>query len=77
MEASYTIPREITERYVINALKEYGGVLGGEESGHIVLLDYAKSGDAMMTALRISSIRGFQPSVLNAEVSTLPNEMTA
>lgn len=43
----------VGERYVINALKEYGGVLGGEESGHIVLLDYAKSGDAMMTALRI------------------------
>lgn len=41
----------VGERYVINALKEHGGMLGGEESGHIVVLDYAKSGDAMMTAL--------------------------
>lgn len=43
----------VGERAVIKALKENGGVIGGEESGHIVLLDYAKSGDAMMTALRV------------------------
>lgn len=43
----------VGERYVINALKEHEGMIGGEESGHIVLLDYAKSGDAMMTAIRI------------------------
>ncbi|MCQ2741301.1 MAG: phosphoglucosamine mutase [Alphaproteobacteria bacterium] len=42
----------VGERLVIKALKEHGGVVGGEESGHIVLLEYAKSGDAMMTALR-------------------------
>lgn len=43
----------VGERPVIKALKEHGGVIGGEESGHIVLLDYAKSGDAMMTALML------------------------
>lgn len=43
----------VGERYVINALKENGGMIGGEESGHIVLLDYAKSGDAMMTSIRL------------------------
>ncbi len=43
----------VGERYVIKALKEHDGMIGGEESGHIVLLDYAKSGDAMMTAIRI------------------------
>ncbi len=46
----------VGERAVIKALKEEGGVIGGEESGHIVLLDYAKSGDAMMTAL--TAIKG-------------------
>lgn len=50
----------VGERAVIKALKENGGVLGGEESGHIVLLDYAKSGDAMMTALRV--IKGIRNS---------------
>jgi phosphoglucosamine mutase len=43
----------VGERLVVKALKENGGVVGGEESGHIVLLDYAKSGDAMMTALQV------------------------
>ena len=43
----------VGERHVINALKANNGIIGGEESGHIVLLNYAKSGDAMMTALRI------------------------
>lgn len=43
----------VGERPVIKALKDEGGVIGGEESGHIVLLDYAKSGDAMMTFLKV------------------------
>ena len=43
----------VGERPVIKALKEEGGVIGGEESGHIVLLDYSKSGDAMMTFLKV------------------------
>ena len=43
----------VGERPVIKALKDNGGVIGGEESGHIVLLDYAKSGDAMMTFLKV------------------------
>lgn len=43
----------VGERHVINALKQNDGMIGGEESGHIVLLDYAKSGDAMMTAIRL------------------------
>ena len=47
------ISTAVGERPVIKALKEQGGVIGGEESGHIVLLDYAKSGDAMMTFLKV------------------------
>ncbi len=43
----------VGERAVIKALRERNGVIGGEESGHIVLLEYAKSGDAMMTALKV------------------------
>ena len=43
----------VGERAVIKALKENGGVIGGEESGHIVLLDYSKSGDAMMVSLAV------------------------
>ncbi len=41
----------VGERNVVQKLKEEGGVIGGEESGHLVLLEYAKSGDAMMAFL--------------------------
>ena len=57
----------VGERNVIKTLKEKGGVVGGEESGHIVLLDYAKSGDAMMTAL--TAIKGI------AEAAKKANEI--
>ena len=54
----------VGERLVIKALKENGGAVGGEESGHIVLLDYAKSGDAMMTALRfLKGIKAYHKKV--------------
>lgn len=43
----------VGERYVIEKMKETGANVGGEESGHMVLSDYAKTGDALLTALVI------------------------
>lgn len=42
---------KVGERYVIDLMKEKGAILGGEPVGHIVLSDYAKSGDALAVAL--------------------------
>ncbi len=42
---------KVGERYVIDLMKEKNAVLGGELVGHIVLADYAKSGDALATAI--------------------------
>ena len=42
---------KVGERYVIDLMKERGSVLGGEVVGHIVLSDYAKTGDALATAI--------------------------
>lgn len=44
----------VGERYVIEKMLEVGSNLGGEESGHMVLSDYAKTGDALLTGLIIS-----------------------
>ncbi len=41
----------VGERYVIEKMREIGASLGGEESGHIVLLDYARTGDALIAAV--------------------------
>ena len=42
---------KVGERYVIDLMKESVSVLGGEVVGHIVLSDYAKTGDALATAI--------------------------
>lgn len=45
---------KVGERYVIDLMKEKEAVLGGELVGHIVLSDYAVSGDALATAIILS-----------------------
>ena len=41
----------VGERYVIEKMRQMGAVLGGEESGHIVLSNYTRTGDALVAAL--------------------------
>lgn len=45
---------KVGERAVIEKMKEAGCSIGGEESGHVVALDYGKSGDAMVVSLLVS-----------------------
>lgn len=42
---------KVGERYVVEKMNEVNGCVGGEESGHVVVADYCKSGDALMVAL--------------------------
>jgi phosphoglucosamine mutase len=42
---------KVGERAVIEKMQEVGGSIGGEESGHIVTLDYSRSGDALAVSL--------------------------
>jgi phosphoglucosamine mutase len=42
---------DVGDRYVHRMLVESGGVLGGEASGHILVLDRASTGDALVSAL--------------------------
>ena len=44
----------VGERFVIDEMKKHGSNLGGEESGHMVLSDFGKTGDAMVAALVLS-----------------------
>lgn len=41
----------VGERYVIEKMREVSCSLGGEESGHMVLSDYARTGDALIAAI--------------------------
>src|SRR3954465_13937753 len=46
----------VGDRYVLGLLRETGGEVGGETSGHILLLDKTTTGDAMMAALQVLAV---------------------
>ncbi len=43
----------VGDRYVLEAMVGKGYVLGGEQSGHIIFLDYNTTGDGILTALQL------------------------
>jgi phosphoglucosamine mutase len=44
---------KVGDRHVLAMLKETGGVIGGETSGHVLCLDRATTGDALVSALQV------------------------
>ena len=47
---------KVGDRHVLAMLKEFGGILGGETSGHLICLDKTTTGDGLVTALQILSV---------------------
>jgi phosphoglucosamine mutase len=46
----------VGDRYVLSRLRETGGVLGGETSGHILCLDRTTTGDGLVSALQVLAV---------------------
>jgi phosphoglucosamine mutase len=46
----------VGDRYVLEALRESGGVIGGETSGHMIVLDKTTTGDGLIAALQVLDI---------------------
>ena len=65
----------VGDRYVLEALRQRGLSLGGEQSGHLVFLDHATTGDGLLTGLALLSrmkATGASLSELASVVQRLP-----
>jgi phosphoglucosamine mutase len=47
------IETPVGDKYVFAAMRDGGYVLGGEQSGHIILLEHATTGDGILTSLQL------------------------
>lgn len=43
----------VGDRYVMEEMKKGGYILGGEQSGHVIFLNYSTTGDGLLTALQL------------------------
>jgi phosphoglucosamine mutase len=46
----------VGDRYVVEAMREHGYLMGGEQSGHLLFLDQATTGDGVLAALRVLAV---------------------
>ncbi|MBI4558105.1 MAG: phosphoglucosamine mutase [Candidatus Hydrogenedentes bacterium] len=66
---------KVGDRYVVEAMREHGLIIGGESSGHVVILEHNTTGDALIAALQVLATirRRDQPlSVLAGAYQPLP-----
>ncbi len=55
--AGITLDRTaVGDRYVLERMRALGASLGGEQSGHVIFLDHATTGDGLLTALQIVNV---------------------
>ena len=47
---------QVGDRYVVDAMRKGGFNLGGEQSGHLIFLDHASTGDGIVAALQVLAI---------------------
>lgn len=75
------IQKEITavgDRYVVEEMRKSGYNLGGEQSGHVVIMDYNTTGDGQLTGVQLTKIMqetSKKLSELAAEVTIYPQKL--
>ncbi|HHD3677709.1 TPA: phosphoglucosamine mutase [Streptococcus pyogenes] len=68
----------IGDRYVVEEMRSSGYNLGGEQSGHVIIMDYNTTGDGQLTAIQLAKVMketGKSLSELAAEVTIYPQKL--
>ena len=47
---------DVGDRYVVEAMRHHGASFGGEQSGHLIFMDYGTTGDGLLAAMQILRI---------------------
>jgi phosphoglucosamine mutase len=66
------IRAKVGDRYVVEEMLKKGCNLGGEQSGHIIFLDYNTTGDGPITALQVLSVMCRREKALSELTSYIP-----
>ncbi|WP_424237555.1 phosphoglucosamine mutase [Bhargavaea ginsengi] len=73
-----SVKTAVGDRYVVEEMKKNDFNLGGEQSGHIIMLDYNTTGDGLLTALQLVNVlkrTGRTLSDLASDVQMYPQEL--
>ena len=62
----------VGDRYVLEMLRDSGGVLGGETSGHMLVLDKTTTGDGLISALQVVAVMKRTGKPLSELVNAMP-----
>lgn len=55
-ESISIIETQVGDRYVLEAMEEKNYILGGEQSGHVIMRNYSTTGDGLLTALQLMNV---------------------
>ena len=73
-----SVKTAVGDRYVVEEMRNNDYSLGGEQSGHIILMNYATTGDGILTAVKLANIiktSGKSLEELTGEVSIYPQKL--
>ncbi|MCC5890781.1 MAG: phosphoglucosamine mutase [Alkalibacterium sp.] len=73
-----SVKTKVGDRYVMEEMVKNGFNLGGEQSGHVIFLDYHTTGDGLLTGIQLLHVMkatGKKLSELAEEVSTYPQKL--
>lgn len=73
-----SVKTQVGDRYVVEKMNQDGYNLGGEQSGHIIFLDFNTTGDGMLTSLQLLSVMkstGKKLSELAGEITKYPQRL--